>query len=329
MWLLSTDRAELQHFTDHLAVDGGYAILSHTWGPNEQTFQELQALREECQRTGKNPRDCAPAKIRRSCLLAESYGYRWIWIDTCCIDKTSSSELSEAINSMFRWYASAEVCYAFLEDVPTDCDLDAPDSPFRHARWHTRGWTLQELIAPQVVVFISSDWSLLGHKLQLAELLSQITGVREEALMRPHTYSRVSVAERMSWASRRHTTRLEDEAYCLMGLFNINMPTIYGEGREAFQRLQQEIMKSTLDTSLFAWGFWMDNLVPWTPRFGADNVIQDKDAYPLARSPADFSSNWTCYYTPIIVDPIQPYLPWQWGPQVRSHTDVTRQRVRC
>ena len=123
MWLLSTDRAELHNFADHLAVpDGGYAILSHTWTDREQTFQDVQAIRARCRLIGANPRKYVSEKIRRSCMLAESYGYKWIWIDTCCIDKTSSSDLSEAINSMFNWYAFAEVCFAYLADVPKDCE---------------------------------------------------------------------------------------------------------------------------------------------------------------------------------------------------------------
>ena len=313
MWLLSTDRAELHPFTDHFAVDGGYAILSHTWGPNEQTFQDLQALRAECERTGKNPRDCAQEKIRMSCVLAEKHGYQWVWIDTCCIDKTSSSELSEAINSMFNWYASAEVCYAYLEDVPPNCKIKARDSAFRKARWHTRGWTLQELIAPHVVIFLSSDWQPLGTKLELASLLSKITGIRTHVLMHKYRFDLVTVAQRMSWASKRQTTRVEDEAYCLMGLFNINMPTIYGEGREAFQRLQQEIMKTTFDTSIFVWGARVStDPNSWSPEQTTYHTIPDDDTCPLARSPYDFTpDDGLVFYSPD-THSVQPYLAWQW-----------------
>lgn len=315
MWLLSTSRAELHFFPDAGAVDGGYAALSHTWGTYEQSFQEVQAIRTQCASTGQNPRDLVSAKIREFCILAEKDGYMWGWVDSCCIDKTSSTELSEAINSMFTWYSQAEICYAFLADVPRDCVLDSPGSAFRTSKWHTRGWTLQELIAPAIVVFLSKDWKLLGTKAQLAPLLSNITDISTAILTRETQYFQVSLAVRMSWASKRKTTRIEDEAYCLMGLFNVNMPTIYGEGRQAFHRLQLEIMKQTADTSLFAWG-------PWIPQGHLNHVtlhvwhehdtheFLDEMQYLLANSPAPFGHG--THYSPKLSHPLQPYLPYQW-----------------
>ncbi|KAI0746892.1 HET-domain-containing protein [Daedaleopsis nitida] len=321
MWLLSTDRAELHLFTDPASVEGGYAILSHTWSPSghEQSFEDLQALRGKCFLSGDNPRNLACDKIRRACLLAEAHGYRWIWIDTCCIDKTSSSELSEAINSMFRWYTCSEVCYAYLDDVPSDCELDAPNSAFRNARWHTRGWTLQELIAPQLVFFLSKDWEPLGTKVEHALLLQAITGVSAPVLTRQLHYARSSIAFRMLWASKRQTTRLEDEAYCLMGLFDVNMPTIYGEGRQAFQRLQQEIMKQSFDPSLFAWG-WGIRSTTGLKALAYDDMIRSFSAmqgfaYLLADSPQNFRSlnGSVVRFTPATAPPTShPYLPWQW-----------------
>ena len=156
MWLLSTDRAELHYFARNLDVIGGYAILSHTWDGDEQTLQEVRAIGERCRASGTKPRDDPElsSKIRECCIVAEKHGHRWVWIDSCCIDKTSSSELSEAINSMYQWYKAAEMCYAYLADVPTKCTL----STFLKSRWHTRGWTLQELIAPDSVTFLSVDW---------------------------------------------------------------------------------------------------------------------------------------------------------------------------
>ena len=333
MWLLSTSRAELQFFTDAGAVDGGYAILSHTWGPHEQTFQDIQALREECKLTGANPRDLVESpKIRECCILAEKQGYRWAWVDSCCIDKTSSTELSEAINSMFQWYSQAEVCYAFLEDVPSDCVLEEPESAFRKSRWHTRGWTLQELIAPAIVIFLSKDWTRLGTKAELSHLLHQITGIGQTVLMRQTQYFQISAAVRMSWAAGRNTTRVEDEAYCLMGLFNVTMPTLYGEGRQAFLRLQMEIMKETVDTSLFAWGYWIhqSNLDRFQLHDCGNHAGMheslDEVQYLLARSPAAFTQ-WTDYM-PYLSNPLQPYLPYQWSNSdivchlYDSHVDV-------
>ena len=289
MWLLSTSRAELKFFPAPEEVTGGYAILSHVWGDNEQTFQEVQVLGEKYTKAGINPRGHVAPKIRDSCVLAQKHGYRWIWIDTCCIDKTSSSELSEAINSMFRYYALSEVCYVLLQDVPSDCRLHKTRSAFRTSQWHERGWTLQELVAPNLVVFVSSDWKLLGTKAELAPLLAEITNVPESVLRLEKDLADVNVAHRMSWASSRKTTRLEDEAYSLMGIFGINMPTLYGEGRKAFYRLQEEIMKTSVDTSLFAWGY----SVPFQFEFlqFSATALPD-DSYLFAQSPSDFQWAW-------------------------------------
>ena len=145
MWLLSTDRAELHQFNNPGQVHGGYAALSHVWDPVESSFQDMQCLRKRCEADGTIPRDYAPEKIRESCVIAERHGYKWIWNDTCCIDKRSSSELAEALNSMYQYYSLASVCYVYLRDVPTCSreELHAERSPFRESRWHRRGWTLQ------------------------------------------------------------------------------------------------------------------------------------------------------------------------------------------
>ncbi|KAI0692861.1 hypothetical protein C8T65DRAFT_744963 [Cerioporus squamosus] len=233
MWLLSTSCAELKDFVSSESV-GGYAILSHVWNTDEQSYQDIQALRALCAQTEQNPRNLASDKIRRCCELAERHGYLWLWIDTCCIDKTSSAELSEAINSRYRYYSLADVCYA--------------------SRWHLRGWTLQELVAPKQLLFISQSWDVLGSKAELATVLETTTGVPATVLRFQQRVVDISIAQRMSWAAFRTTTRVEDEAYCLMGIFGVNMPTLYGEGRAAFQRLQEEILRRHADTTLFAWG---------------------------------------------------------------------------
>ena len=192
-------------------------------------------------------------KIREACNVARANGYRYLWIDSCCIDKTSSSELSEAINSMYQWYARADVCYAFLADVPAEEDHRREDSKFRLSRWFTRGWTLQELIAPANVLFLYDDWTFIGSKHSLSSLITEITSISYNALLRVEPLREFSVAERLSWAARRTTTRTEDRAYSLLGIFAINMPTLYGEGEGAFRRLQEEIMRRVPDQSLFAW----------------------------------------------------------------------------
>ncbi len=268
----------------------GYAILSHVWGDAEQTFQETQALRTAGRHEdGYNPRDQSTAKVREACKLAESHGYKWIWNDTCCIDKTSSSELSEAINSMFSYYAHAKVCYAYLGDVPADSPIQLYASPFSRSRWFERGWTLQELIAPAQVVLLSSSWSILGTKAEHANLLSLITHIPEAILTFQKEIWDVSIAARMSWASWRKTTRSEDEAYSLMGIFDIQMPTIYGEGRNAFRRLQEEIMRKSIDTTLFAWGEPANNFLPDRAQLRPfEGHHDDTKMYLLATSPRDF-----------------------------------------
>ncbi|RPD53068.1 HET-domain-containing protein [Lentinus tigrinus ALCF2SS1-7] len=270
MWLLSTDRAELHFFASPESVPSpGYAIVSHVWDHEDevQTFDHLQALRTSCALSpgsSSTPRARVSEKIRRCCSLAHDQGYAWLWIDACCIDKSSSAELSEAINSMFRYYALADVCYVCLRDVPSRAEgafaasFGTGSSPFRDSRWHRRGWTLQELLAPSVVIFLSESWDSLGSKAELARELEEATGIPQAVLRLETKLSDVSVAQRMSWAAFRQTKIVEDEAYCLMGIFDVNMPTLYGEGRRAFQRLQEEIMKRNTDTTLFAWGRLFD-----------------------------------------------------------------------
>ncbi|KAI0645361.1 heterokaryon incompatibility protein-domain-containing protein [Trametes meyenii] len=235
MWLLNTVTGSFVPTGSSLRPR--YAILSHVWAPSgEQTFQELRLLDPS---TGL--RD-ASVKIQNCCKFAHALGYSRVWIDNCCIDKASSAELSEAINSMYLWYAEASVCLVFLEDVSDDDDPRSPYSQFCRSKWFTRGWTLQELVAPKEVLFLSRGWRLLGTKSDLAEIIEQVTKIPLSILLHTQPLSAFSVAQRMSWASGRETTRLEDEAYALMGIFDIHMPTLYGEGRRAFIRLQEEIL---------------------------------------------------------------------------------------
>ena len=256
------------------------------------------------------------SKIRQCCIIAEEHGYKWVWNDTCCIDKTNSSEVSEAINSMFHWYSCAEICYAVLEDVntPPGSELDAPGSPFRTARWHTRGWTLQELIAPVRVLFLNKNWTILGDRVGLAPLLEEITGIRKNILTREFHFTTASVAQRMSWAANRRSTRVEDEAYCLLGLFQVSMPTIYGEGRGAFRRLQNEIMRERFDTTIFAWGRWATGKlepIPLQDIYKSFPSHRD-EVYLLARSPRSFNKTKGIRFTPDVKSPLQPYTASQW-----------------
>ena len=223
-----------------------YAILSHRWEANEVLFQDMQNPAVASKMKGF-------VKIQKSCKQAINDGYNYVWADTCCINRESSAELSEAINSMYRWYTASAVCYAFLSDVnakaPND---DIVEQQIKSSMWFERGWTLQELLAPHNFVFYNQQWEFLGTKQTLSKLLTLRTGV-DEAILNREPLSRRSIAQRMSWASQRHTTFEEDIAYCLLGIFDVNMPMLYGEGQKAFLRLQEEIVKKSDDHSIFAW----------------------------------------------------------------------------
>jgi len=227
-----------------------YAILSHRWGAEEITFKEL------IDGTSKNK--AGYGKIQFCGEQAKRNGLQYFWVDTCCIDKSSSTELAEAINSMFRWYRDATKCYVYLPDVSrprsdaADNFNEAWESTFRKSEWFTRGWTLQELIAPASVEFFSKEGELLGNKASLERHICDITGIPVNAL-RGSPLSDFSVAERMSWAASRQTYRPEDKAYSLLGIFNVNMPLIYSEGKDnALQRLREEIDKASKGRSFLA-----------------------------------------------------------------------------
>ncbi|KAH0491242.1 hypothetical protein TgHK011_002680 [Trichoderma gracile] len=248
MRLINTTTLELKVFAT--PEEARYAILSHTWGEGEVTFADVYQSQRETRGWDK---------IRRSSQIAFDLGYSYIWIDTCCIDKSSSAELSEAINSMYQWYEKAGICIAFLEDFTATDEPSKPD--FAHCRWFSRGWTLQELIAPSKLRFYSKDWKSIGTRTSLKGIIAKVSGIPEEMLEADTDNQRgrldeCSVAEKMSWAATRTTTRPEDLAYCLLGIFDINMPLLYGEGQvKAFKRLQEEIIRSTDDDSVYAWNY--------------------------------------------------------------------------
>jgi hypothetical protein len=253
MRLINTKTLELAEFTEKGIPS--YVILSHTWGDGEVSYEQMQTQDPESLR-------CMPGytKIVNFCHQALSWKFEWAWVDTCCIDKRSSSELSEAINSMFNWYRSSSVCFVYLVDVytrpesGTGAGLAGGDweDGFCSARWFTRGWCLQELLAPRNLHFFDSSWTHIGTKMSLHRYIHNITGISEDELF-AEDLSTISVARRMSWAARRETTRTEDIAYCLLGIFDINMPLLYGEGAKAFKRLQEEIIRVIDDQSIFAW----------------------------------------------------------------------------
>ena len=241
-------KAEEQGHMSLVEYDKGevppYAILSHTWGADNQEVTRKDFTE------GTGGRKAGWGKIEFCRKQAASDGLQHFWIDTCCIDKTSSAELTEAVNSMFRWYRESAKCYVYLSDVSTP-DLEGKDyisgeygtTSFQKSRWFTRGWTLQELIAPTSVEFFSREGTRLGNKDSLEGVVSRTTGVPVQAL-RGSPLSGFSVTERRAWAAKRKTTRKEDEAYCLLGIFGVYIPTIYGEGDHAFVRLEEAITRS-------------------------------------------------------------------------------------
>ncbi|OQN96246.1 hypothetical protein B0A48_17808 [Cryoendolithus antarcticus] len=305
MRLLNTSTLELEEFLDHRQVE--YSILSHCWSQDrndrEVTYEDFI--------TGANREGQGWTKILRLCEISQKHGYDWTWIDTCCIDKSSSAELSEAINSMWKWYEASAECFVFLGDCRVDhlpsfeiCRHSRCDDPrlcdstmmaqhldqfteqehtrfakFGNSTWFSRGWTLQELLAPTRVVFFNQRYVCLGNKEGLAAWIARYSGIPMEYIVRPSdvlnsSYGRYpSVAGRMSWAARRTTTREEDQAYCLLGVFGVNMPLLYGEGRKAFGRLQEEIMRSIDDFSILAWD---------------DGSLFDLSGGLMASDPSDF-----------------------------------------
>ncbi|KAH6616392.1 heterokaryon incompatibility protein-domain-containing protein, partial [Boeremia exigua] len=219
-----------------------YAILSHTWGEDDQevSFEDV--------RTGSGNNKAGYVKLQFCAQQAASDGLDYFWIDTCCIDKASSTELSEAINSMFRWYRNADRCYVYLADVTDLDDKFASSSDglwryeFQQSKWFTRGWTLQELLAPTSVEFFTAKGKQLGDKHSLFGDIFKATGIPFKAVVDPMSLSLFSVEERLSWAADRDTKREEDAAYALLGLFDLSMPLVYGEGRKrAFNRLHREL----------------------------------------------------------------------------------------
>ncbi len=316
MRLLNIESFKLESY-DNENVIPPYLVLSHKWGEDEISFQDLQELPQDIeirelrqslrnveqrferverflntewgtvtQAKGESPQlgrhtDSTPGvekegdemavliqslphlnrakqketswnKIYGCCKEAKALGFSYVWVDTCCINKDSSSELSEAINSMFSWYRNATVCIAYLSDVSFENRIDE----FLDSKWFTRGWTLQELIAPDDVWFYSQDWQFLGLRSAMASLITTITSISDDVLHQKSQYRihGFSAADRLSWAAKRVCTRPEDRSYSLLGLFGVNMPAIYGEGeRAAFFRLQFEIFKVVPDHSIFAW----------------------------------------------------------------------------
>ncbi|TGJ85193.1 hypothetical protein E0Z10_g3589 [Xylaria hypoxylon] len=285
-----------------------YAILSHRWEQDEVSYRDVF----KATKTGEIP-SSHPIRDKQGFQKIHSFSqqalkedFEYIWVDTCCINKDSSAELQEAINSMFRWYEESEACFAYLSDVfisPDDMDSpsshDEPDwvRSFKESQWFTRGWTLQELLAPRQLIFFDRNWNTCGSVGELHPEIYEATGIKMEALNHPSSRSkevaiirRLDVARRMSWAANRNTTRIEDRAYSLLGLFDIHMPLLYGEGKRSFQRLQEEILQVDDDLSILAWSctdadtdFAPNGLARWLTNFQKYIKLFDENMLRFSR----------------------------------------------
>jgi hypothetical protein len=285
MRLLNAATLDFKFFNDDELPP--YSILSHTWGSEEVCYQELEYVQKRLSLTRELHEnavyvaalEAAAAlegldsaefirqragyrKIEQTARLARESGLDWFWVDTCCIDKSSSAELQEAINSMYRWYKISTRCVVVLEDVELHQNsMEQPTSVLTKdeltvilckSRWITRGWTLQELLAPSTITFYDAHWKEITTKATSITILSDVTRIPEYVLV-TGDLSRNSIAQKMSWAAKRTTSRVEDVAYSLLGLFDIHMPMLYGERQNAFLRLQEEIIRKSPDDSIFAW----------------------------------------------------------------------------
>lgn len=279
-----------------------YAILSHRWGSREDELTYKEMVK------GKGKEKAGYRKIELCGEQARKDGLDYFWVDTCCIDGRDSADLSEAINSMYKWYQRAKVCYVYLEDVEQE---KGPGS-FANSTWFTRGWTLQELIAPSNVCFYDRNWNLLGDKLHLSTEICRITGIGINVL-KTGDMGGYCVAQKMSWAAKRQTSRMEDVAYCLMGIFEVNMPLIYGEEDKAFLRLQEEIIMKDDDHSIFAWHMEAEEvsglLAPCPARFTGCGSIM-----PLwsieRRRPFSATNRGLSIQLPTRPGPVGTYLTW-------------------
>ncbi|KIK28180.1 hypothetical protein PISMIDRAFT_606770 [Pisolithus microcarpus 441] len=306
-----------------------YCIISHRWVENQEVDHKQMKNLAKLDNAHGILDLRGYQKILKACKVAERDHFEYLWIDTCCIDKRSSSELTEAINSMFRWYKNSKRCYTYLHDTtdfPTAPDTVTFAESHGWPQWFSRGWTLQELIAPDDLRFYNKDWTEIGNKRSKATELEQITRVPASVLKDGLSSYSPSFAEVMSWAAERTTAVVEDEAYSLLGLLGVNMPMLYGEGKKAFQRLQLEFMQVSTDQSVFAWAVTKpevaesaehgnaDEKMKWTSGVLADGPVSFRGCDDIIRmEPQEFykllSSLWQTHVGALAADEKCEALP--------------------
>ncbi|KAG2149017.1 uncharacterized protein EDB93DRAFT_1143122 [Suillus bovinus] len=230
----------------------GWVMLSHRWERKEPLLHDIQH---------KVIYDLDPVgtivKLQKFCEVSRSAGYRWAWSDTCCIDQNNNLELQRSVNCMFAWYHHSALTIVYLSDVPPLSKSGA----LANSTWNTRGWTVQEFLAPKIILFYQSDWKLYldnrsrNHKqsVNIMGELERSTGINARALVDFHPGTR-DAREKLRWASTRVTTLQEDIAYSLFGIFGVHLPVIYGENRQnALGRLLQEIIAHSGDITVLDW----------------------------------------------------------------------------
>ncbi|KAI6103571.1 hypothetical protein F5141DRAFT_1293411 [Pisolithus sp. B1] len=282
--------AQLDVFEQYRVPRVDYCILSHRWTGNEVTYEEMRKLTKVDSRDEIRSR-AGYQKVLRSCEQAKRDDFKLLWVDTCCIDLLNGPETSDAINSMFQWYQKSKRCYAYLHDISVfPARRDETFARFNGwPEWFSRGWTLQELVAPRDLQFFNKDWVGIGDKQSLAPKLAEITKVPLCILRDGLSSYRPSVAQVISWAADRNTTRAEDRAYSLLGLLGVSMPTLYGEEKGAFLRLQLEIMRTSNDQSIFAWKDSTTCDARWSSGVLADDPSCFRDCHDVIKmEPKEF-----------------------------------------
>lgn len=256
MRLLNVYSLEFSNFQPQMLPP--YAAASHRWNISPDFEVSLRDFRE-----GRASSKPGFQKLQSFCNFVKTQlkDIQWLWMDTCCINQENHHEVSKAVNSMFKWYQSATVCLAYLADV-TDNRLDASGS-----EWFRRGWTLQELLAPELVIFLSRDWRVIGHKgtarisetcssvapelgPSLIEDVAKLTHIPEEVLICYEASKKYTSEVKLQWRGERKTTEPEDRAYCMLGIFGVTMSLIYGEGEsEALRRMLKKLSRQQ-DTAI-------------------------------------------------------------------------------
>lgn len=244
MRFLHTKTFVLHDFT---GPPSSYAVFFHAHGSDDIGFEDFSKPQMLLCKDGFH-------RLWQACSRARNHGSEWLWSDAVCIDRGSSTALTEAFNSLARIYQHCIFSIIYLEDLPcSDCVGGGLEKRLAKCAWLRNVWVLPQLIFPKHSFIYDRDWAEIGTKASLARQLSLVTSIEQSVLINPAALGEYSVAKRMSWASHLEASRPEDRSFALLGILGVHMPIVYGEGQKAFIRLQEEILRDTNDYSLFAW----------------------------------------------------------------------------